>query len=385
MDARGPGPQRARQARPGSIEGVAALLGAPASLPLVPGASPTVMSHVRPWVLCALLVSALAALGSQPARAEDPAPAAPAAPASVSIPWVRNWAEAQAQAKKEGKDLLIDFTGSDWCIWCKRLEEEVFHHEEFLKDATKSFVFVYLDFPNGEEPKKAVVDEKLNQKLMEAYSVRGFPTIVLANHEGMPYAKTGYQEGGPAAYLTHLADLRGQGDKVKGMLAKGKTDFAVFKAGFDALSEANLLGYGDYAWVLDHAEKQDADGSKGLKAGVEAERARQRSMVEQRELMALVKDAKGPSEIPWEKIKDFLLASKHLSGELLFQASLSTGDWALNEKKDPALAKKLYALPLRDPEIAGNERAKGLIDEKIKACDAPAEAAPEAPMDQPPK
>ena len=32
---------------------------------------------------------------------------------------------AVAQAKEQGKDLLVDFTGSDWCAWCIRLDEEV--------------------------------------------------------------------------------------------------------------------------------------------------------------------------------------------------------------------------------------------------------------------
>ena len=346
------------------------------------------MSHVRPWVLSALVASALVGLGAPLARAEDPAPAAPAPAAEVKIPWVRNWADAKAQAKKEGKDLLIDFTGSDWCGWCIKLEEEVFHHEEFLKDATKQFVFVFLDFPNSEELKKEVVDKDLNEKLKDAYNVQGFPSIILTNHEGLPYAKTGYQEGGPAAYLTHLADLRGKGDKVKGLLATGKKDFAVFKAGFEALAEAELLGYSDYAWVMDHAEQQDKDGSKGLKVLVEAERVRQKAAAEEQALMALAKGAKSPTDMPWEKIKEFLLASKHLKGMLLFQASMGTGNWLLQEKKDPAEAKKLFELPLRDPEISGNEQAKAFIEERLKACEDAAAAAKEPakePAEQPVK
>lgn len=338
------------------------------------------MSHVR----IALLGLALVGLGATTARAEDPAPAAPAA-AEAAIPWVKNWDAAKAQAKKEGKDLLIDFTGSDWCGWCIKLEEEVFHHTEFLAEATKQFVFVFLDFPHGEDKLKEVVSKELNDSLSEAYAVQGFPTIVLADADGLPYAKTGYQEGGPTGYLKHLAELRAKGDKVKAMVAKGKKDFDAFKGGWDVLVEGELLSFAGYAWTIDHAEAQDQDGSKGLKSVVATVREQQKAEAESRGLMKLAK-GKTPATMPWGELKDYLLASRHLNGGLLFNASMAVGNWLLNEKKDAAEAKKLFQLPLRDPEIAGNDQAKGIIDERVKACDealAPKDAAPEAPKDAP--
>ena len=45
--------------------------------------------------------------------------------------WTENFADAKARAAKEGKDLLIDFTGSDWCGWCIKLKEEVFNQQAF--------------------------------------------------------------------------------------------------------------------------------------------------------------------------------------------------------------------------------------------------------------
>jgi len=51
--------------------------------------------------------------------------------------WTDDLEAAQKTAKAEGKDLLLDFTGSDWCIWCQRLKEEVFDVEAFRADAKK--------------------------------------------------------------------------------------------------------------------------------------------------------------------------------------------------------------------------------------------------------
>ena len=56
--------------------------------------------------------------------------------------WMTDFEAAKEKAKKEGKDLLIDFTGSDWCGWCIKLSKEVFEQEAFKKEAPQSFILV---------------------------------------------------------------------------------------------------------------------------------------------------------------------------------------------------------------------------------------------------
>lgn len=326
--------------------------------------------------LLALAAAGLLGGTSLSARAEDPAVEAPEA----EIPWVKDWAKATAQAKAEGKDLLIDFTGSDWCGWCVKLEGEVFAHAAFLEKATKDFIFVFLDFPRGAEPKKDVVDPAMNEKLKDAYGVQGFPTIILANAEGLPYARTGYQEGGPEGYLTHLSELRSKGAPIKTLAAKGKTDAAAFKAGFPALAEAGFLAHPDWAWTLEQAEKSDADGALGFKAIVERERAAQRSKAEEAEIAKLFKGKRKKEDIDWETVHTLLKASKDLNGQALLQLAAMTADW-LHEKGRHAEAKAMYALPLRDPELAGQQQLKDALEERMKACDEAAAKPPEAPKE----
>ena len=67
------------------------------------------------------------------------------APSFASEGWIADFDEAVKLAKAEKKDLFVDFTGSDWCGWCKKLDAEVFSKEEFLTAAKKSFVLVALD------------------------------------------------------------------------------------------------------------------------------------------------------------------------------------------------------------------------------------------------
>ncbi|MDA7888735.1 thioredoxin family protein, partial [Akkermansiaceae bacterium] len=123
--------------------------------------------------------------------------------------WTHDFEAAKAQAKKEGKDLLIDFTGSDWCGWCIKLNEEVFQHDPFKKGVADKFVLVELDYPQD----KSKLDEatiKQNEELQKVYEPQGFPTILLTDASGKPYAQTGYQKGGPEAYVKHLDELRGK-------------------------------------------------------------------------------------------------------------------------------------------------------------------------------
>ena len=127
--------------------------------------------------------------------------------------WYADFDEAQKVAVAEGKDLLVDFTGSDWCGWCIKLDNEVFEHAEWQEGVAANYVLVALDYPRGEEAKAKVPNPERNRELQQTYGVTGFPTIMLMTSEGEVYGRTGYQAGGPAAYLEHMAELRAEGRK----------------------------------------------------------------------------------------------------------------------------------------------------------------------------
>ena len=121
--------------------------------------------------------------------------------------WVTDFEKAKTTAAAEGKDLLIDFTGSDWCGWCIKLRKEVFDLDAFKTAGPKNFVLVELDFPQ-DKSKLTKETQEQNAKLQTQFGIQGFPSIVLADAQGRPYAQTGYQEGGPEKYLPHLDELR---------------------------------------------------------------------------------------------------------------------------------------------------------------------------------
>src|SRR5882724_270842 len=67
---------------------------------------------------------------------------------AADLNWLTDLPKAQAQAKIENKLVLLDFTGSDWCGWCKKLDAETFSKSEFADYAVKNLVLVQLDYPN---------------------------------------------------------------------------------------------------------------------------------------------------------------------------------------------------------------------------------------------
>src|SRR3954469_19158244 len=72
-----------------------------------------------------------------------------AAPLRAEQDWQTDFKKAQEQAKTDKKLLLVDFTGSDWCGWCIKLNREVFSKPEFKDYATKNLVLLEVDFPRA--------------------------------------------------------------------------------------------------------------------------------------------------------------------------------------------------------------------------------------------
>lgn len=120
----------------------------------------------------------------------------------ASIEWHTDFEAAKKLAAEKDRPLFVEFTGSDWCIWCVRLNDEVFSKEEFQAFVRENFIMVKLDFPRNIEQSEAQRDQ--NRRLMQQYGVQGFPTILLMDPKGEVFARTGYRRGGPSSYVEHL-------------------------------------------------------------------------------------------------------------------------------------------------------------------------------------
>ncbi len=140
-----------------------------------------------------------------------------AASAHASLPagFIDNLETAKAEAAASGRYILADFSGSDWCGWCKRLDQEVFAQPEFIAGATNKFVLMMVDSPRD----TSVLSEharKANPELVKKYKIGGFPTVLILDETGRVLDQTGYKRGGPEAYLKELDKILAEIEVAKG-------------------------------------------------------------------------------------------------------------------------------------------------------------------------
>ncbi len=122
------------------------------------------------------------------AQDENKAPAAPAED-KVQIDgakvghWTMDYDAARKLAAEKKLPMMLNFTGSDWCGWCKIMDKNVFAKDEWKKFAAENAVLVTLDFPKD----KSIVPEKYvarNKKLQKEFGVGGYPSYVVLDSDG---------------------------------------------------------------------------------------------------------------------------------------------------------------------------------------------------------
>lgn len=128
--------------------------------------------------------------------------------------WLTDFEKAKAMAKEQNRHILMDFSGSDWCGWCIKLDQEVFQKDEFKAYAKDHLVLMLADFPSDKSNQSAEL-RKQNEKLMREFGVRGFPSVFVLSPEGEVIEKTGYQPGGPRAYIKHVKGIIAKSDAEK--------------------------------------------------------------------------------------------------------------------------------------------------------------------------
>ncbi|CAA6689619.1 MULTISPECIES: thioredoxin family protein [unclassified Lentimonas] len=116
--------------------------------------------------------------------------------------WYTNFKQAASLAKSQNKKMLINFTGSDWCGWCIKLDKEVFSQTSFTQHAAQNYILLRCDFPKRTKLPAALQTQ--NQTLAKKFGVREFPTIIVLKPDGSVYSKGGYVSGGPSAFLSSI-------------------------------------------------------------------------------------------------------------------------------------------------------------------------------------
>jgi protein disulfide-isomerase len=173
------------------------------------------MFRIGGAISATLLAAALMAQESQhpvPATSSKvgPVPSVPQTreASQPALTWLTDFQKAKAQAKAEGKSILLFFHGSDWCPPCAQMQRQMIDSPEFAQYARQSLILVDVDFP--EKTKQSDELRRANPALKAEFNLsqeqgEGFPTLVLLNQAGETvFQETGYSGGGPAEVLPKL-------------------------------------------------------------------------------------------------------------------------------------------------------------------------------------
>ena len=123
---------------------------------------------------------------------------------SVIPIWMSDFPLAQREAEQNSKLILLNFSGSDWCLPCIRLKKDIFEKEEFSQYASTHLVLVNADFPRQSKNKIPAETKKQNEQLAEKYNPSGiFPLTLLLTPDGKQLRRW---EGNPSINATQFVE-----------------------------------------------------------------------------------------------------------------------------------------------------------------------------------
>ena len=119
--------------------------------------------------------------------------------------WLTNFEKAKQKSANTGNNILLVFSGSDWCVPCMKLEKEIWEKKTFQNYADTNLVLLRADFPRRSKNRLSEKQRKHNEKLAEKYNENGiFPMVILLDSTGNVLGSTGYKGISPEKYIELL-------------------------------------------------------------------------------------------------------------------------------------------------------------------------------------
>ena len=117
--------------------------------------------------------------------------------------WKYNFENAKKIASEEGKNIVMIFSGSDWCAPCMRLEKNIWQSEEFKKESAEKWVLLKLNFPRKKANQLSEEQTNHNRALAEKYNREGsFPLVIIMQPDGKILGKLGFKNVAPKEYIS---------------------------------------------------------------------------------------------------------------------------------------------------------------------------------------
>ena len=121
---------------------------------------------------------------------------------AVSQEWQTNFEEAKKIATEQDKNVVIVFSGSDWCAPCIKLDKNIWQSEAFKKEAAAEWIVVRADFPRKKANELSKEQTDHNRKLAEKFNLEGsIPLVVILDKNGKVLGKMGFKNVSPEEYI----------------------------------------------------------------------------------------------------------------------------------------------------------------------------------------
>ena len=198
-------------------------------------------------VFAALLMASLA----------TPGWSAPATEGAAPGEWTMDLDAAKTLAAQKNLPIFLNFTGSDWCGWCIRMDRQVFSQKAWQDYAKEHFVLVWIDFPRD----KSLVPPQFtarNQKLSQEFGVEGYPTYVLLDSDGQTrLGQAGAsRDASPESFIESLESIVLASEKSVAALREKLTDAQ--KTELDAAQSAQANAQDKLqAWIQTDPEQSE--------------------------------------------------------------------------------------------------------------------------------
>ncbi len=122
--------------------------------------------------------------------------------------WLTNFEQAKAQAEKQDKKILMNFSGSDWCANCMRIDKTLFQTEEFKNYAKKNLVLLKVDFPARKKNALSKEQQNHNDKLADKYNKKGmFPNVVIVDSKGEVLGNMNHPLNSTSDYINNIKEI----------------------------------------------------------------------------------------------------------------------------------------------------------------------------------
>jgi thioredoxin-related protein len=134
--------------------------------------------------------------------------------AYLTLPYMAEWStdyeKAKTEAQQSKKYILLNFSGSDWCVPCIKMKKEIFESEIFNGYAPENLVLLKADFPRLKKNKLSTAQKKQNEMLAEKYNPQGtFPfTLLLDANGGVLKTWNGMPKVSASAFVSELKQVK---------------------------------------------------------------------------------------------------------------------------------------------------------------------------------